>query len=214
MTKKKVLITFVKAPVPGTVKTRLQADIGAEKTVKIYKSFVTALTSQCSRIIGVDKLLGCAPSDDHPFLKKIAATNCMETFNQHGDTLGARIFNAFSHCAQKGYSEIVLIGSDSPSMPPAFIKQAFSELQKNDLVIGPCFDQGLYLIGVRESKINRLARILQLDTGKDVSMILKRLSRTNITFTMLPFWYDVDNIDSYQFLKLHLSYLNKKPHLK
>jgi rSAM/selenodomain-associated transferase 1 len=214
MTKKNALITFVKAPVPGTVKTRLQADIGAERTVKIYKSFVTGLTSQCARIKGVDKFLGCAPSDDHPFLRKIAFTNRLETFNQMGKTLGERIFNAFRHCAQKGYSEIVLIGSDSPSMPPAFIKQAFYELRKNDFVIGPCFDQGLYLIGVTAGNINRLASILQLDTGKDVSVILKKLSRKNITFTMLPFWYDVDNIDDYQFLKLHLSYMNNTLHNK
>ncbi len=210
MTKKKALITFVKAPVPGTVKTRLQADIGADKTLKIYKSFVTALTSQCASMKGIDKFLGCAPSDDHPFLRKIANTTGMETFNQMGKTLGERIFNAFRHCAKKGYSEIVLIGSDSPSMPLAFIRQAFSELRKNDFIIGPCFDQGLYLIGVTGDKINRLSHILQLDTGKDVSIMLKKLNHTNITFTLLPFWYDIDNIDDYQFLKLHLSYLNKK----
>jgi len=214
MPKKKALITFVKAPVPGTVKTRLQADIGAEKTVKIYKSFVAALTSRCAPMKGVDKFLGCAPSDDHPFLRKIANTNGLETFNQEGKTLGERIFNAFRHCSQKGYSEIVLIGSDSPSMPVDLIKKAFSELSKNDFVIGPCFDQGLYLIGVSGNKINRLARILRLDTGKDVSMILKKLNRKNISFTMLPFWYDVDNIDDYQFLKLHLGYLDNKLHNK
>jgi len=214
MTRGKALITFVKAPVPGTVKTRLQADIGAEKTVIIYKSFVTVLTSRCAHIKGVDKFLGCAPSDDHPFLRKIGTANGMETFSQQGKTLGERIFNAFRHCAQKGYSEIVLIGSDSPSMPLPFIKKAFAELRENDLVIGPCFDQGLYLIGVAGNKISRLARILRLDTGKDVTMILKKLSHTNITCTMLPFWYDVDNIDDYQFLKLHLRYLNNKLHMK
>lgn len=208
MTGKRALITFVKAPVPGTVKTRLQADIGAEKTVKIYKSFVTALTFQCANIRGVDKFLGCAPSDDHPFLRKIAATNTMETFNQKGNTLGERIFNAFRYCAEKGYSEIVLIGSDSPSMPVDLIKKAFAGLRTNDFVFGPCFDQGLYLIGVSGSSINRLSRIIQLDTGKDVSMILKKLGQTNIKFTMLPFWYDVDNINDYQFLKLHIRYLN------
>lgn len=214
MTKKKALITFVKAPVPGTVKTRLQADIGADKTVKIYKSFVTALTSQCALMKGVDRFLGCAPSDDHPFLRKIATTNSMETFNQMGETLGERIFNAFRHCAQKGYSEIVLIGSDSPSMPVDFIKKAFSELRNNDFVVGPCFDQGLYLIGITDSKLNRLSRIIQLDTGKDVSIILKKLSQTNINFTLLPFWYDVDNINGYQFLKLHLKYLNRNIHIE
>ena len=184
--------------------------MGVAKTVKAYKSFVTELTSRCSRLKGADRFLGCAPSDDHAFLREIADANKMETFNQQGSTLGERVFNAFGHCAGKGYSDIVLIGSDSPSMPVDFIKKAFSELRKNDFVIGPCFDQGLYLIGVTRSKINKLARIIQLDTGRDVSVILETLRHTNIKFSLLPFWYDVDNIDSYQFLKLHLAYLNKK----
>ncbi|MEW6599966.1 MAG: TIGR04282 family arsenosugar biosynthesis glycosyltransferase [Nitrospirota bacterium] len=207
MNNKKALITLAKAPVPGTVKTRLQVDMGAEKTVKIYRSFVAALTSRFAGLRGVDKFLGCTPSDEHPFLRKIAETHGMETFNQQGKTLGERIFNAFRHCARKGYTEIVLIGSDSPSMPVELIKKAFSELRKNDFVIGPCFDQGLYLIGVIDSKINRLSRTIQLDSGRDVSMILEKISRTNITLSMLPFWYDVDNINDYAFLKLHLNYL-------
>ncbi|MBI4682742.1 MAG: TIGR04282 family arsenosugar biosynthesis glycosyltransferase [Nitrospirae bacterium] len=207
---KKALITFAKAPVPGTVKTRLQAGIGAEKTVEVYKSFVTELTSRCTRLKGVDRFLGCAPSNDHIFLMKIANSCGMKMFNQQGKTLGERIFNAFRHCARKGYSEIVLIGSDSPSMPVNFIRKAFSDLKKNDFVIGPCFDQGLYLIGVRKEKINVISRSIKLDTGKDVSGILNKTRQMDVKLSMLPFWYDVDNIDDYNFLKSHLEYLNKK----
>ncbi len=207
---KKALIIFVKAPVPGTVKTRLQADIGPEKTVEVYKSFVTKLTSQCTRLKGVDRFLGCAPSQDHIFLREIASSYGMKMFNQRGKTLGERIFNAFRHCARKGYSEIVLIGSDSPSMPVNFIKKAFSDLIKNDFVIGPCFDQGLYLIGVRKEKINVISRSIKLDTGKDVSGILNKIRQVDVSLSMLPFWYDVDNIDGFSFLKSHLEYLNKK----
>jgi rSAM/selenodomain-associated transferase 1 len=206
---KKALITFVKAPVPGTVKTRLQVDVGAEKTVEIYKSFVSELTSKCTRLKGIDRFLGCAPSADHVFLKGIAGTHGMETFDQRGEGLGERIFNAFRHCSRKGYSELVLIGSDSPSMPVDYIRKAFSALKRNDLVIGPCFDQGLYLIGVTRSRINKISRTIQLDTGRDVSVILEKTSASDIKLSMLPFWYDVDNINDLRFLKLHLKYLHK-----
>lgn len=207
---KKALIIFAKAPVPGTVKTRLQADLGAEKTVEAYKSFVTGLTSQCARLKGVDRFLGCAPSKDHPFLKEAAARNGMHMFNQKGNTLGERIFNALTYCSKKGYSQIVLIGTDSPSMPMEFIKKAFASLEKNDLVIGPCFDQGLYLIGAVKEKVTKLARAVKIDTGKDVSMILKDVPEKGFRLAMLPFWYDIDTIKEYEFLKLHLTYLDKK----
>lgn len=208
---KKALITFVKAPVPGTVKTRLQADMGTEKTVKIYKSFVIDILSLCSRLKGVDRFLGCAPTRDNDFLDRVSGKYRMQSFNQKGNSLGERIFNAFRFCAKKGYSDIVLIGSDSPSLPIDFIKKAFSELKKNDFVIGPCFDQGLYLIGVKKGKINQISRHIKFNTGKDVSMILKKLNTIKIRFFMLPFWYDVDNIDDFMFLELHRSYLNRKP---
>lgn len=207
---KKALIIFAKAPVPGTVKTRLQTDLGAEKTVEAYKSFVTGLTSQCARLKGVDRFLGCTPSKDHPFLREVATSNGMQLFNQKGNTLGERIFNALTYCSGKGYSQIVLIGSDSPSMPLDFIKKAFADLEKNDLVIGPCFDQGLYLIGAVKEKLGKLSRSVKIDTGKDVTTILETIPETGIKLSMLPFWYDIDNIDDYRFLKAHLDYLNKK----
>ncbi len=212
MIMKKALITFVKAPVPGTVKTRLQADIGAGKTVEIYKAFVNEVLSGCARLKGIDRFLGCAPSKSHSFLRDMAKTYNLKTFNQRGRSLGDRIFNAFRYCSKKGYSEMVLIGSDSPSIPTDFIKKAFSDLRKNDFVIGPCFDQGLYLIGVKKDKISKISRNIQLDTGKDVTRILEKMNHLNIKLSMLPFWYDIDNIDDYQFLKSHLKYLNKRLH--
>jgi rSAM/selenodomain-associated transferase 1 len=206
---KKALITFVKAPVPGTVKTRLQSDIGAEQTVEFYKSFVTLILSKCVRLKGIDRFLGCAPAEDHIFLQEVAKKYKMKTFEQRGKDLGERIFNAFRYCSRKGYSEIVLIGSDSPTIPLDYIKKAFDELRKNDFVVGPCFDQGLYLIGAKKEKINKIFLNIKLDTGEDVNMILKTMSNIKISFSMLPFWYDVDNIDDLKFLKLHLDYLNK-----
>ena len=210
---KKALITFAKAPVPGTVKTRLQADIGAAKAVATYKTFVTGVISQCAKLKDVDGFLGCAPAVSDPFLKDLADSYDMQRFKQHGNSLGARIFNAFKYCAKKDYSKIVLIGTDSPSLPVSFIRKAFSELEKKDFVIGPCFDKGLYLIGMRKEKISLLSRNIKIDTGKDVNGIMDEVRKIDIRLSMLPFWYDIDTIDDLEFLKQHLTYLNKKLHL-
>ncbi len=207
---KKALIIFAKAPVPGTVKTRLQVDLGAEKTVEVYKSFVVEILSQCAKLNGVDRFLGCAPSKSDPFLKGLAKKYDMQTFNQRGDGLGTRIFNALKYCFKKGYEEVVLIGSDSPSIPLGFIKKAFAELEKKDLVIGPCLDRGLYLIGASKEKINIMSRKIELDTGEDVNVVLSRTAENGFALSMLPFWYDVDNIDGLKFLENHLTFLKKK----
>jgi rSAM/selenodomain-associated transferase 1 len=206
---KKALITFAKAPIPGTVKTRLQADIGAKRAVKIYKSFVNGVLTECSRLKGIDRFLGCTPTQEDGYLSDLAYEYKLKTFDQEGKTLGRRIHNAFKHCSAKGYSDIVLIGSDSPSIPADFIKQAFNELKKNDFVIGPCFDNGMYLIAAKSTRIDEIFRTIKIDTGKDVNGILKKIAKTKIKLSMLPFWYDIDDIEDLEFLKVHLKYLKK-----
>ena len=207
---KKALITFAKAPIPGTVKTRLQADIGAKRAVKTYKAFVTMVLTECSRLKGIDRFLGCTPTQEDGYLSDIATEYKMQTFDQEGKTLGKRIQNAFKHCAEKGYTDIVLIGSDSPSIPVDLIKQAFDELKKNDFVIGPCFDNGMYLIAAKSRKVDEIFQTIKIDTGKDVNGIMKKMAKTKIKFSMLPFWYDIDNIENLEFLKAHLKYLKKE----
>ena len=207
---KKALITFVKAPVPGKVKTRLQPDLPREEIVEIYKSFITAITSQCARLKGIERFLGCAPTKDDDFLREVAEKQKMKTFNQRGDDLGKKIINAFRDHFKKGYSQVVLIGSDSPTIPNDYIRKAFRQLENNDFVIGPCCDGGLYLIGAKDKIQARIFKEMPWDSSNVLNLTLQNLYNSNIRFSMLPFWYDVDNIDDLRFLKLHLKYLNKK----
>ncbi len=207
---KKALIIFVKAPLPGTVKTRLQKDLGRDETVRVYKSFITEITSQYAGMRGFDRLLGCAPAKDHEFLKEIAEKNKMKTFDQRGSDLGKKIVNAFKDYFKKGYTDVILIGSDSPTIPKEFIRKAFRALEKNDFVVGPCCDGGMYLVGARKKIESRLFQNIPWDTSDVLNMVLEKLYRYKIQFSMLPFWYDVDNIDDFRFLKLHLRYLKKE----
>lgn len=206
---KKALIVFVKAPVPGAVKTRLQPHIAPDKIVKLYKSFVSEIISKCVQLKGVDKFLGCAPTGDNDFLRKITETYTLKSFDQSGKNLGEKIVNAFQDYFKKGYSEIVLIGSDSPTIPIEYIKKAFLELKKNDFVIGPCCDGGLYLIGAKKKIIPEIFHNIPWDTSEVLNMVLKKINSLSIKFSMLPFWYDVDTIEDLKFLENHRKYLNR-----
>lgn len=206
---KKALLTFVKAPVAGTVKTRLQKDYGKEKTVRVYKSFITEITSQCSRIRGIDRYLGCAPSDEDAFLKKTARMNNMKTFNQRGSSLGDKILNAFNDYFAAGYPQVVIIGSDSPTIPLEHIRKAFRELDTNEFVIGPGCDGGMYLIGARTTVKAAIFKNILWDSSEVLNRTMENLFRLKINFSLLPFWYDIDNIDDLKFLKLHLKQMKK-----
>ena len=89
---RKALIVFVKEPVEGKVKTRLQVDLGPKKTVKVYKSFLNAILSECSSLRGVDRFLACDPSKDARYLKSLSVKYEMQRFNQQGENLHDRMF--------------------------------------------------------------------------------------------------------------------------
>ena len=71
----------------------------------------------------------------------------------------------------------------------------------------PCTDQGFYLIGVRKDKISEISRNVQIDTGEDVNNILGTINSLNLRLSLLPFWYDVDDVNDLKLLRLHLDYL-------
>ncbi len=75
-----------------------------------------------------------------------------EAFEKHlqadGD-LGDRMSAAFQTALTKG-EKAVIIGSDCASLTPQIVSEAFAALDDNDFVVGPTFDGGYYLLGMKE----------------------------------------------------------------
>lgn len=205
----KALIVFVKAPVAGKIKTRLQPYLAPAKILELYKSFVTATISKCARLKGIDEFLGCYPAKDNDFFRGLAEAYKIKCFNQRGKNLGERCINAFKDYLKKGYTKVVIIGSDSPTIPTEYIKKAFFELKKNDFVLGPCCDGGYYLVGAKKA-MPQIFHNIPWGTDKVLNKTLGKLNSLNIRFSLLPFWYDIDTIEDLRFFKNHLKYLNKR----
>ena len=78
-----------------------------------------------------------------------------ENFNkklQNGADLGEKMENAFKNAFKNGFEQVIIIGSDLLELNSAILEEAFSELEKNDVVIGPAKDGGYYLLGMKELK--------------------------------------------------------------
>ena len=81
------------------------------------------------------------------FFAAIAAPHFDLTPQVTGD-LGRRMETLVRTLFAAGSNSVVLIGADSPTLPVAFIEQAFHELEtRADVVIGPATDGGYYLLG-------------------------------------------------------------------
>jgi glycosyltransferase A (GT-A) superfamily protein (DUF2064 family) len=82
--------------------------------------------------------------------------------------------------------------SDSPSLPPAYVAQAFDLLDRGaDAVFGPCHDGGYYLVGMRRP-LSALLREVQMSTPTVLADTLAIAAREGVDVALLPPWYDVD----------------------
>jgi rSAM/selenodomain-associated transferase 1 len=143
---KRLLIIFVRNPLPGKVKTRLAATIGDRRALEIYQKLLEH-TAATTRSLPVDKVVFYSDFIEENDLWD--GTMYRKQVQNPGD-LGDRINSAFEWGFQSGYGEICLIGSDCHELTPEIIMQGFEELGARDAVLGPSRDGGYYLLGLKQ----------------------------------------------------------------
>ena len=140
-----LLIIFARNPEKGKVKTRLAKDIGEKAALEIYK-FLLNHTYSITKDLTVDKVIFYA--DAFP-KRDIFAPEIFSKKLQKGNGLGEKMENAFRDAFSENYKRVILIGSDLPDLTKADLEDAFLQLKKSDVVIGPAKDGGYYLIGMK-----------------------------------------------------------------
>ena len=143
---KRQLLVFTKNPQLGKVKTRLAKSIGEEKALFIFQKLIKK-TAQTIGSISVHKSLYYSEFIENGDLWD---TQVSEKKIQNGNTLGERMSNAFQDGFEKGFEQIVIIGTDLWDLESSDIDQAFKVLETNTAVIGPATDGGYYLLGLSQ----------------------------------------------------------------
>jgi uncharacterized protein len=142
---KKALIIFVRNPEKGKVKTRLAATVGDNAALHVYQKLLKH-TLDVSGETNADKFIfytGAVCADDiwnrERYYKLVQADG----------NLGEKMKAAFSEVLTRGYSQVVIIGSDCPQLTSTHLQTAFNDLHTHDVVIGPALDGGYYLLGMK-----------------------------------------------------------------
>ena len=99
--------------------------------------------------------------------------------------------NAFRWGFNKGYDRISLIGTDLWELEKKLIIKSFQKLKNNDIVFGPTFDGGYYLIGLRKM-INSIFEINSWGTSDVLKNSLKKVIGKDVY--LLIKLNDIDNI--------------------
>ena len=200
------LIIFIKTPIPGLVKTRLQPDLTKTESAELYSAFLKDLDYTFYDQDDVVCWYAVSPENFHKDLldQMIHLDNY---FLQEGQDLGERMDHAFQSLFSKGYEKIVLIGSDLPSITVDIISQALKGLDNKDSVIGPSRDGGYYLIALAHS-YPEIFKNLLWSTPEVFVKTIEILDKKGLTFSLLP---EFEDIDTYKELLSFYRDLKEKP---
>jgi len=204
---KDLLLIFAKAPVAGEVKTRLIPAVSRENAARLHEAFIRDILS-ATKSIPARRTLACAPTTAHPLFESLKKEG-LSCLPQEGAHLGERMKNALSWGFAEGFSRIVMIGSDAPSLPAGFIQAAFDHLGATDLVLGPCCDGGYYLMGLKRA-VPDLFEQMPWGSEQVLTKTLERAEQSGLSCRLLPFWYDVDRPADLGLLSAHLKLLSRQ----
>jgi rSAM/selenodomain-associated transferase 1 len=203
---RRVLALFAKQPVAGHVKTRLAAASSHRFAAAVAEAFLLDLLDRLDRV-PAQRILVFAPDTAAPYFVDLAAGRFHLT-PQRGNDLGQRLANFLTDQLASALAPILLVGTDSPTLPLAFIDQAFSELERADVVLGPATDGGYYLVGCARS-LPPIFHDIPWSTRRVLAATIQRLQSTPLRIALLPPWYDVDTMDDWHMLCGHLSAMRR-----
>ena len=224
------VIVFAKNPIPNHVKTRLIPRLSAEQATALYRAFLTDWCETLSKLSTIELIIAYTPEGSQPDLQTIigdAVTaytpegsqpdlqtiigDAVTYIPQIGDGLGERLTSATHWASENGYEKIIITGSDSPTLPLAYISQAVEALDTCDVVVGPSVDGGYYLIGLSNQNLTDVVPTIYegiaWSTKHVLQQTVERIHKINAKLKLLPVWYDVDTPEDLDFLQAHLSAL-------
>ena len=175
------LAIFARAPVPGAVKTRLAAGIGATAALEAHRALL------------MDTLARLAPGSGRfapelwlagPLGEAAAWARCLPIRQQPAGDLGARMAAAFAD------GVTVLVGSDIPPLGAAQVEAALARLADSDVVLAPTLDGGYCLIALR---VPCPQLFVDIPWGSSQVLAATKRAASERSLALLPPLWDVDD---------------------
>ncbi|MBD3388341.1 MAG: DUF2064 domain-containing protein [Candidatus Altiarchaeales archaeon] len=141
------VIVFTKVPERGYVKTKLQKELQSHVVEELY----TALLKDALEKLGdYTPYVAYYPERKQQMLWTILGDR--NYIVQRGKGMWERIVNVFNDFYRMGFDYVAAVNCDAPSLTKGHVEEAFALMRDNDLVLGPAYDGGFYLIGGRGLK--------------------------------------------------------------
>ena len=178
-------------------KTRLAGQISTDEVRRrLYAAFLSDTITACRGIDGTTLRVACTPDGGTAGLRELGITDD-ELVTQRGADLGARERAVFDDLFEAGFGKVVVIGSDVPTLPTGYIRQAVALIDEGSAVLGPSEDGGYYLIGLAAPDsgcaVPDLFSNIRWSTPSALDDTLAAAVRVGVQVKLVPGWYDVDD---------------------
>jgi len=193
-----------KTPTAGLSKTRLTPPLTPEQAATLSACFIRDTAATVATLGGVSPYAVYTPAGSEAALKPLLPNGFRLLLQGDGD-LGERLTRASADLFAAGHAGVVLIDSDSPTLPGSILAAAVEAVRAGaDVVLSPALDGGYPLIGLARHRPEIFAGIPWSTDGVHAAT-LRRARDAGLAVTNLPAWYDVDDEASLRMLEAELA---------
>lgn len=184
-----LIIIFAKFPARGMAKTRLQPALGIEGASLIAKQLLLHSVEQ-ALATGFSIELCVSPAPNDLCWQRLSLPESLQWSSQADSDLGLRMLAA-SRQALNTFKQVVLIGTDCPSLTPVRIQEAVQQLEQFDTVMIPASDGGYVLLGFKQADVSLFSDI-EWSTASVAAVTRQRIAALDWTLALLDPLHDID----------------------
>jgi rSAM/selenodomain-associated transferase 1 len=191
-----------KTPQAGESKTRLSPPLLPGECAELSRCFIRDLAETLAALAGEGDVMPYAvytPIGSDSALRSLLP-DCFRLMPQCNGGLSVRLPRAVTDLLVVGHPGVILLNSDSPTLPRSILRAAVDAVRCGDNVtLGPATDGGYTLIGLSRAHPALFADI-PWSTPDVYRLTVERAVRIGLTVREVAPWYDIDDADSLQVL--------------
>ncbi|WP_421990324.1 TIGR04282 family arsenosugar biosynthesis glycosyltransferase [Roseococcus sp.] len=189
---------------PRLARLRLEGVIGADRAFALAQAFLAdsvALGQEVARRVAGDLTVFHSPADTGAEMAELLPGVALHS--QAAAEIDLRRERAAAHLFARGAGQVVLIGLDAPTLPPAMIELLFDALRSGaDAGCIPTLDGGYCAIGYARP-LPGLTRGIPMNPEL-LSATRAKAKAEGLNFLQLQFWHDVDDASDLKLLRMTL----------
>jgi glycosyltransferase A (GT-A) superfamily protein (DUF2064 family) len=197
----KKLGILLHVPEPGVGHGVLPPPVAAAASRDLHRAFIADLFARIAKLKKVPTTAFSA-GDGAAVVDDLIPERC-RLVKQEAVSESERIEHALGVLLENEGSLVCLIGSTSPDLPLVHLKRAYAKLKHRDVILGPTFEGGLYLIALK-ARVTGLFQDIVWNDRMAFRGVLDRVRSKGLACALLPPWYDGNATENLSLLETML----------